>query len=175
MNKFGPIITLPNLITFLRIPLALAFLQDSIFWRATALVLAMLSDCLDGHIARRYNTISRSGTILDPFADKFFVFFVLTVLITENRLQPWEAATMLGRDFSVIVFGFYLLCKGTLAEYQFRSIWCGKITTTLQLTVLLGLTLRMSFAPFVYISFVILGLMALGELYLERKRLKVDS
>jgi len=167
--------TLPNFISLVRIPLALAFLQDDTALRAAALVLAMITDCLDGFLARRYQSTSRFGTFLDPLADKIFVISVLIVMVGELKLQSWEAVTMLCRDFAVIIFGFYLVWKGTLAEYQFRSIWFGKITTALQLVVLLGLTLGITFPSILYISFIILGLMALGELYIERKRLRVEE
>lgn len=167
-------LTVPNMITLFRIPLALAFLHDSILWRVIALLLAMLSDGLDGYFARRLKKTSRIGTFLDPFSDKFFVFFVLTIFINENRISVEEAATMLCRDFSVILFGFYLAWKGTLGEYQFRAIWCGKITTAMQFIVLLGLSFQIIFPPFVYFVFIVIGLCALSELYLERTKLKIE-
>ena len=128
--------TLPNIITLLRFPLALAFLQDNPFYRALAVLLAMLSDGLDGYIARRYGKISRFGTFIDPLADKIFVLTALGVLLVEKRLLPWEALTMLSRDFSLLAFGMYLTIKGTFSQYQFRAIWCGKVMTALQFGVL---------------------------------------
>lgn len=168
MNVF----TLPNLISLLRIPLALAFLQEQPLVRAGAILLAMLSDGLDGYFARRYSKSSRFGTLLDPVTDKFFVFVVLGILISEHRLSPIEAMAMLCRDFSVIVFGFYLALNGKLSSYKFRAIWCGKVTTVMQLIVLLGLTFHIIFPSFVFASFILLGLLALAELYLEKSYLK---
>lgn len=165
---------LPNLITLIRLPLALAFLQDNITIRIAALIIAMLSDGLDGYLARRYGQITRIGTFLDPLADKLFVFFVLGVLLSEQRLLPWEAATMLCRDFSVMLFGIYLAYRGILGQYQFRAIWCGKLMTALQFIVLVGLTYEINFPPFVYFLFFFIGFMALVELYLERKKLKIE-
>ena len=168
-------LTLPNLITLLRFPLVLAFMQDNVSFRVAALVIAMLSDGLDGFLARRYNQISRIGTFLDPLADKVLVFFVLGVLLHEHRLLPWEAATMLCRDLSVMLFGLYLACKGTLRQYQFRAIWCGKLMTALQFSVLMGLVLHSNFPPYIYCLFVVIGIMALGELYLQRSKLRVEN
>jgi len=167
--------TLPNLITLLRFPLALAFLQDNAFYRAMAIVLAMLSDGLDGYVARRYGKISRLGTLIDPIADKLFVLFALGILLSEKRLLPWEAMTMLCRDFSVLIFGTYLAIKGTWSQYQVRAIWCGKIMTALQFTVLFGLVLHVHFPSYVYFLFIIIGLSALVELYLARAELKVEN
>lgn len=166
---------IPNVITLLRFPLALAFLQENTAIRLIALILAMLSDGLDGFIARRYRCTSRFGTTVDPLADKFFVIFLLIVLLIENALGPWEAVSMLSRDFAVIIFGFYLRWKGTLSEYQYRAIWCGKITTTLQFAVLIALTVHLDVPAFVYMVFVLLGIAALVELYLERSKLKVHD
>jgi CDP-diacylglycerol---glycerol-3-phosphate 3-phosphatidyltransferase len=161
-------ITLPNCLSILRLPLALAFLQENVAYRILAIVLAMVSDWLDGYFARKYSLSSRLGTLLDPLMDKFFVFFVLEILINENRLTLLQAATMICRDFSVILFGFYLTWKGNLGKYQFRAIWCGKVTTFMQFTVLLGLTFRVAFPPWIFAIFIVLGLLALIELYTTR-------
>ncbi|MBA3816200.1 MAG: CDP-alcohol phosphatidyltransferase family protein [Parachlamydiaceae bacterium] len=161
-------LTVPNLITLLRLPLALVFLQENIFYRALALVMAMISDALDGYIARRYGETSRLGTLLDPLMDKFFVLFVLGIFYFEQRLQLWEASTMLSRDFAIILFGLYLFATKALGKYQFRAILCGKITTLLQFSVLLALTFQITIPWIFYLSFIFLGLLALCELYFEQ-------
>jgi CDP-diacylglycerol---glycerol-3-phosphate 3-phosphatidyltransferase len=167
--------TLPNFITLLRFPLALVFLQDNPFYRAIAILMAMLSDGLDGYIARRYGKISRVGTFIDPLADKIFVLFALGALLNENRLFFWEAAAMLCRDFSVVLFGIYLGLKGTLSQYQFRAIFCGKVMTALQFFVLFGLIFQVHFPAGVFILFIGIGLAALVELYLSRTKLRVET
>lgn len=136
--------------------------------RAAALILAMISDGLDGYIARRYGMVSRLGTILDPIMDKFFVLFALIVLISENRLTLPEAGILISRDFAVVLFGFYLFFNGRLASYRFRAIWCGKLSTALQFIFLLGLTFHIQFPPYVFSAFIILGVLALVELYYNR-------
>lgn len=165
MNEIQ-ILTLPNCISFLRIPLAFLFLQENPLLRFAAIFLAMVSDGLDGFIARRTQKVSKFGILFDPFADKFFVIFVLGVLIAEHRLTYVEAAAFLCRDVSVFVFGLYLSFRGLLSTYQFRAIWCGKVTTFLQFIFLLGLTLHMDIPPSGFISFIVLGFCALIELAL---------
>lgn len=161
-------LTIPNVLSLLRIPLALLFLKQSILFRSVAIIIAMLTDCLDGYLARRYNISSKIGTVLDPITDKFFVMFVLGIYIAEDRLSLWDAAAFICRDFSVILFGIYLAFTGKLANYRFRAIWCGKITTTLQFLVLLGLTFQYNIPGYLYNSFILLGLMALIELYVHK-------
>lgn len=166
--------TLPNVLSLLRIPLALLFLHQSVAYRAIAILIAMITDCLDGFLARRYSLSSKIGTTLDPLSDKFFVMFVLSVFIAEDRLSLWDAAAFICRDFSVVVFGIYLALTGNLANYKFRAIWCGKITTTLQFIVLLGLTLRYQIPDYVFSIFIVMGLLALVELYVHKGR-KIEA
>lgn len=161
-------LTIPNLITLLRLPLALVFLQENVLLRAVALLLAMASDALDGYIARRYSGTSRLGTLLDPLMDKFFVLFLLGIFYAEHRLSLWEAGMMLSRDLSVIIFGCYLVAKGRYKTYQFRAILCGKITTMFQFAVLLALTFGVEVPSTIYPMFIFLGFMALNELYTEQ-------
>lgn len=156
---------LPNMISLCRIPLAFIFLSDDSFYRTLALFLAMLSDVVDGFIARYYRQTSPFGAIIDPIADKFFVFFVLAVLIGENRLSVTEAATMFCRDLSLLLFGAYLMINGRWATYVFRSIWFGKITTTLQFVFILALIYGVAIPSNGFFCFILLGICALGELY----------
>lgn len=158
-------LTIPNFISLLRIPLALVFLLENPFYRAAAIIAALLTDGLDGFVARQFKQKGRIGTLLDPITDKFFVFFVLFTLIGENRISLAEAAILVCRDFSVILYGLYLAWRGRLFAYQFRAIWCGKITTVLQFTVLLCLAFRLSLPSYLYGVFILLGILALGELY----------
>jgi CDP-diacylglycerol--glycerol-3-phosphate 3-phosphatidyltransferase len=164
-------LNIPNFLSFLRMPLALIFLQNDPIYRVLAIFFAMLTDFLDGYIARRYNLVNRVGTVLDPITDKFFVFFVLAVLVRESRLDVWEACILMCRDFSVILYGCYLALKNRLANYKFRAIWCGKITTVLQFIVLIALTLNSSFPRSLYGVFLMLGILALGELYVTDRYL----
>jgi CDP-diacylglycerol---glycerol-3-phosphate 3-phosphatidyltransferase len=165
--------TLPNVLSLLRLPLAFIFLQQNSMVRAIAIVLALITDGLDGYIARRYRITNRLGTILDPFTDKFFVIFVLSVYISEHKLSWGDAACLLSRDFSVLLYGLYLALKGKLKNSQFRAIWSGKITTVLQLTLILFLTFSIEIWPFVYIISLVLGIAAFAELYhTERNHLE---
>ncbi|CDZ79512.1 CDP-diacylglycerol--glycerol-3-phosphate 3-phosphatidyltransferase [Candidatus Rubidus massiliensis] len=167
-------LTLPNLLSFLRIPLAFFFLQENIAIRFGAIIVAMISDGLDGFLARRYNVTSRFGTLLDPIADKFFVAFALTTLVLEQRMTGMQAALFLCRDMSVLLFGIFLIAKNELYNYQFKAIICGKITTFLQFVFLVCLSLQIPIPTFGYISFIVLGLLALVELFFSVKRSKIS-
>lgn len=159
------ILTLSNFLSILRGPLALLFMMDNAFYRTLAILLAMITDSLDGYLARRYRMTSQLGAVLDPLMDKFFVFFAVSTLMLEGNLKLWEALALISRDFAVLFFGLYLALRGTWSNFQFRSIWSGKITTTLQFFVLLGLTFHIIIPIYIFWCFIALGILALFELY----------
>lgn len=162
---FNMIFTLSNFLSLLRGPLALLFMLDSPFYRMLAIVIAMATDCLDGYLARRFQMTSQFGAFLDPLMDKFFVFFAVSMFMMEGNLKIWEALALISRDFAVLLFGFYLALRGTWSNFQFRSIWSGKVTTTLQFFVLLGLTFHVAIPVYIFWCFIALGILALSELY----------
>ncbi len=163
---------LSNGLSFLRAPLALLFLVDSVAWRVTAVILAMITDSIDGYLARRYRSVSQFGAILDPAMDKFFVFFGLGVLLMEGKIELWQAGAMLSRDFFLCIFGIYLSLKGNWQAYQCRAIRWGKATTALQFLILIGLSLSLSFPWFVYFLFILFGGLAFFELLQIRQEEK---
>jgi CDP-diacylglycerol---glycerol-3-phosphate 3-phosphatidyltransferase len=162
-------LSLSNSLSFLRAPLAFLFLVENTTFRIVAILLAMLTDSIDGYLARRRQAVTRFGAILDPAMDKFFVFFTLTVLFCEGRLELWQACAMISRDFFLCLFGLYLSITGYWENYKFTAIRWGKVTTALQFLVLVGLTLGITFPSYLYIVFVLFGLLAFIELWQIRK------
>ena len=158
------VISLSNGLSFIRAPLAFLFLQENIYLRLTAIGLAMLTDSIDGYLARRNSSTSTFGAILDPVMDKFFVYFILTVLFLEGNIKLWEAFTMLSRDFFLCVFALYLVFTKKWTDYKFRAIRWGKVTTAMQFVVLIGLTLHFVFSWYIYALFIIFGILAFIEL-----------
>lgn len=170
------IMTLSNFLSLLRGPLALLFLFHDPLYRCLAIVVAMATDCLDGFLARKFRETSQVGAFLDPLMDKFFVFFAVCVFILEGNLKLWEALALISRDFAVLIFGLNLAIQRTWSNFQFRSIWSGKISTTLQFFVLLGLTFHLTMPVYIFWCFIILGLLALFELYFIERQIvrKID-
>lgn len=157
-------ITLSNSLSFIRAPLALLFLQENISLRLFAIIMAMLTDSIDGFVARKSKSVSKFGTILDPAMDKFFVYFALSVFFYEERIGGWEIAAILSRDLYLILFGALLAIQSRLRQYRLRAIRWGKITTALQFFVLIGLSLKINFPSAIYWVFIILGTLAFFEL-----------
>jgi len=158
-------LSLHNGLSFLRAPLAFLFLIENTTFRIVAILLAMLTDSIDGYLERRCKAVTRFGAILDPAMDKFFVFFALTVLFLEGKLELWQALTMISRDFFLLLFGLYLSLTGHWESYRFTSIRWGKVTTALQFLVLIGLTFGIFFPSYLYSVFILFGMLAFIELW----------
>lgn len=162
-----------NLLSLLRAPLAFLFIIDQPYLRFVIVLLAMATDFLDGYLARRWKMTSQVGAVLDPVTDKLFVIIAASVMIQEGRLEVWQALTLLSRDFAVLLFGFYLFMIGAWPSFKIQSIWAGKIATTLQFFVLIGLIFHFHIPIYIFIIFIELGLLALLELYsIERVNVK---
>ncbi len=153
-----------NALSLIRAPLAFVFLQQDPFLRMVAVFLAMLTDSIDGYIARKTHSTSLFGAIIDPLMDKFFVYFALLVFLQENALPLWACLAMVSRDFFLIAHGAYLHYSNKWKTYKFQSVRFGKITTALQFLVLGGLTLGYTFPQGLYMIFIVFGIFAFMEL-----------
>ncbi len=161
-------LTFSNFLSFIRAPLALVFLQKNIYLRLTAIIVAAISDSVDGYFARRNKSASKFGAILDPAMDKFFVYFALTVLYFEGNVKLWEALFILSRDFALCLYGLYIIFFKKFSEFELRSLRWGKVITAMQFFILMGLTLHYHFSLFVYSLFVIFGILAFLELFQKK-------
>jgi cardiolipin synthase len=106
------IFTLPNCLSFVRLALVPVFLVlliggDYILALVT-LVVSSVTDFLDGVIARRFNQISRLGQLLDPAADRLFIFATLIGLAIQQIVPWWLVLAIVGRDVVLVVLGVVL-------------------------------------------------------------------
>ena len=103
--------TIADLLTMVRIPLAVAFPLVSNGWRFVVLATAAATDLLDGQLARRFGS-SRFGAVIDPVADKLFMASAFGVVAVSGRLEPYEVAGVLLRDIvASIAFVVTLVSK----------------------------------------------------------------
>lgn len=66
-------------------------------------VLALVSDALDGMLARRYRAESELGRILDPLADKVLAAAVGLALLWRGALPLWYVTVVIGRDVLIVL------------------------------------------------------------------------
>lgn len=72
------------------------------------LVVSSVTDFLDGLIARRFNQISRLGQLLDPAADRLFIFATLIGLAIQQIVPWWLVLAIVGRDVVLLILGVVL-------------------------------------------------------------------
>lgn len=161
--------TLSNILSFIRAPLALVFLQKNIPLRIASIFCAMLSDSVDGYLARKNKSASKFGAFLDPAMDKFFVYFVLTILYLEESIKLWQVGALLSRDFALLIYGIYLISFKKFDQFEIKAIRWGKVTTALQFVILLCITEKIHIFPIFYFFFVVLGVLSFLELTQRKK------
>lgn len=131
-----PLLAGPDALSLARIPLAVAFVAVGDSWaRPAALAVAVLTDLLDGFLARRFGP-SRWGAALDPVADKLFMAAGFWVVLRSGMLHPLEVAGVLLRD--IVAFLAYLttLVRGRPATLPARA--GGKAVTVAQVLTLIA-------------------------------------
>ncbi len=99
--------TVPNLLSMLRllgVPLFLwlVLVPQADWWALLVLALAGLSDWLDGKIARAWNQTSRLGTVLDPLADRLYIFAALLGLVIRGIVPWWLMGILVLRDVLIL-------------------------------------------------------------------------
>lgn len=162
------LLTLPNGLSLSRIFLAAAFFQEGVALRLIAIVLAIVSDVLDGFFARKLKMDSAFGVLLDPIADRLFVAIAAFTLLLEGALLPWQIAAFFMRDLGIAFFGLSLLFKKR--RFDFRALITGKAATSIQLIILLALTLQFQVPSFFFLALVVLGPLAFIELFVAGKK-----
>ena len=134
----GRFLTLPNLLSLARIPLAAVFVVVDDPWKmSTILVAAALTDFFDGKIARARDTVSRAGQYLDPICDKLFVWVALGSFVSRGEIGLVAFAILTLRDFCTV--GGFL--TGRMCGFRVRPDprWPGKLATGMQLLALMVL------------------------------------
>ena len=165
---------LPTLISLSRGFLCLFFLSDSVGLRTLAIVLAALTDFLDGYLARRLQQTTPLATRLDPLMDKLFVGAALAVLWWEERLVLWQVAIFLLRDISLLFFALYLVLANRYHTWHIRSFLTGKLMTSLQFVALVLLAQVQPVPAFLWTLLVLCGTTCFFELvWLSRRPRKV--
>lgn len=140
--------SLPNVLSLSRLVLAAAFVVFSEPGQRVALILvAALSDWLDGFLARRANLATRWGALLDPITDRIFVFTAVCVYLVERQITPVQYLVLIFRDLMTAI-GF-LVAKSVswLRPVTFRARLAGKLVTALQLLVLVAVLARPALVP----------------------------
>lgn len=133
----GPIFSLPNNISLSRLLLALAFVLTAGEWQRVALILAAgATDFLDGFFARRRNSSTVIGALIDPIADRIFVLAAVSAYLIEGRLTTGQYFIFLSRDIATAVGFIVARFIPGLSASSFQARTLGKTVTVFQLVTL---------------------------------------
>ena len=146
---------LPNKISIFRLLLVPGIVASLIYYapdrdglRFVALALFLIgvvSDAVDGYIARRHRLQTELGTLLDPIADKFLILgtliscSVIQGLPAWMHVPAWFNLIVISRDVLLVAGAAVLfIVKG---RWHVRPSWMGKCTTVAQMSVILAMLL----------------------------------
>ncbi|MBF0490262.1 MAG: CDP-alcohol phosphatidyltransferase family protein [Candidatus Omnitrophica bacterium] len=150
-------------------------------WVALALFsIAVVSDVIDGYIARVYHQKSKAGAILDPLADKallisaFLCLYARRGSFEEFAFPLWFVVAIISRDIILLIGAMIIqLVTGQLEIEPNRS---GKTTAFLQVTCVLGMLLQWSFTKIFWYAAIVATLVS-GVIYIKEgiKRINEHS
>ncbi len=142
---------LANRITLARVLLVLPIVILLYFeGRLTCLLAAVLfciasfTDFLDGHVARRSNTVSSFGKFLDPLADKLLICSVLIMLVEADRAPAWIVVVIVARELAVTGLRAMAADQGVIIAADRY----GKLKTVLQIAAIIPLLIHYPFLGF---------------------------
>lgn len=135
--------SIPNLLSLSRLGLAVAFVAFPLpNVRLSLVVVAALTDYLDGWLARRAKITSRLGALIDPISDRIFVFTAVCVYLVNGTLTTGQYFAIIARDLATAIGFVVARSISWLRPVPFRARMAGKIVTTLQLVTLIALIIR---------------------------------
>ncbi len=138
---------LPNAITVVRIACVPVFLWLLLadagalgamrWWAAGVFILAIGTDGIDGHLARKHGIVSNAGKLLDPIADKALTGAAFVGLSILGELPWWITILVLVRELGITVHRLIVA-----SDHVVAAAWMGKLKTVAQ-----GIALSLALLP----------------------------
>jgi cardiolipin synthase (CMP-forming) len=144
------IFTVPNQITLLRLgflPIFLTLIAYQRYrWALLVLVVAGLSDAIDGLLARRLNQRSSLGAYLDPIADKLLLSSSFIILAYKTRIAWWTTIIVISRDILMLTVATVIIL---ISGYRpFPPSILGKLTTFFEILLVFTVVLTAAYPQF---------------------------
>lgn len=152
----------PNTLTIFRILLipvvaVLFYFNFPLVYPIFIFFAAGFTDVLDGYVARKYNLITKWGTVMDPLADKLMCITIMCCLVLKNYIPAWAFFILAIKELFMIFCGILLYKKGTVIP----SNKFGKISTLLFYVAIFVLALNETNGRYLIYIAVISSLLAL--------------
>jgi len=129
------------------------------------MLLAALTDWLDGFLARRLHKTSNVGRVLDPLADKIAIAAIVVILAVERGFPLWFVAVALTRDLAILIVGLYIARR---YHYIVESNMYGKVTATVLALLIIVYTLEWRLASIILLWAALAMLIISSVNYLQR-------
>ncbi|MBU4376303.1 MAG: CDP-alcohol phosphatidyltransferase family protein [Candidatus Omnitrophica bacterium] len=113
-------------------------------------LVAVITDAVDGFIARRYSQITSLGILLDPLADKFLlaVSFITLSLVAYGpahlKIPPWVLVIVLTRDLFILTGAAVIYF--VYGYVEFKPSMLGKVTTFFQMATILSVLIQFKYS-----------------------------
>jgi CDP-diacylglycerol--glycerol-3-phosphate 3-phosphatidyltransferase len=128
MKASNKIFTIPNIVSFIRMLIVIFAVIELVkhnYINSFLLYLtAVLTDFIDGMLARKLNQISELGKILDPVADKLMIGSALIILFIQGNTPFWYVAVIVSSILINVIGGLIVMKKITIVP---PSIMIGKV------------------------------------------------
>ena len=132
-------ITAANIVSMLRllsVPfLAYFFIEGAYSWVFWIFIAASISDALDGYLARRLQSATPIGRMLDPIADKVMLITIFYLLGHYDYLPLWLVFLSISRDLAIILG--ILILQWKKCPFTTAPAFVSKLNTTLQMILVL--------------------------------------
>jgi cardiolipin synthase len=137
------IVTIPNLLSLIRLLLLPVFFvllvrYENNVMAFLVLLIASVTDALDGLVARSTHSVSKLGQQLDPLIDRIFIVVGVIAVFAAGRVPLWILIALLSRDACMLVLTIY---QKRRYQRSFEVIFLGKLTTALLMSGFCSLVL----------------------------------
>ena len=155
MYKKNEIYTISNLLSFLRLLMAIPFwiliekinepgMRNVI---AALAIIGALTDWLDGFVARKRNEVTELGKIIDPLADKIAIGAIIIKLYMVGEIPEYYFFLIIGRDLLIFLGG--VIVSKMIGKILPSNI-LGKITVSMIGMVIILIVLQMSRSSYLF-------------------------
>ncbi|MDP4198257.1 MAG: CDP-alcohol phosphatidyltransferase family protein [Bacteroidota bacterium] len=153
---FTPSNLVSTMRAFMVFPAIFAIMAQLNILAAAICFVAFLSDILDGWLARKFDTVSELGKVIDPLADKIFIGLVVITMAVYGLIPLWFLATILGRDMLILAGGIWAKRKlGVVLPSNYPGKAAALTTAATLFLVLAGVT-GMTIVGLTYLSVVLM-------------------
>lgn len=138
---------IPNIITIIRfiliIPVVVALIAHEHTTAFIVFLIAGASDALDGLLARKFNWMTRLGSIIDPLADKTLLICCFIVLAFLGHIPAYVTWLVVGRDLIIVAGGWAY--HHLVGPFDLVPTYLSKVNTFVQIMFISLMLFQLAF------------------------------